>query len=150
MARQKGPDPATLAAHDVTLTEDPGGAYVLTCGQCGATWEVTPKGGRLAPLYWQCPAGCNVADQTPVKPAPTAAPAIPTDLDTLPAILTPAEAARPLAGLGDDRQGLGARGRSARRFQAGQRMADRSARPLGVYPGQVRTCPPLDGACQRG
>ena len=93
MARPKGPDGATLDAHNVTLTTRPSGAYLLTCGQCGATWPVTPKGGRLAPLYWQCPAGCNVADQEPVKPAPTAAPAIPTDLDTLPAILTPAEAA---------------------------------------------------------
>ena len=94
MARPKGPDGATLDAHNVTLTTRPNGAYLLTCGQCGATWDVTPKGGRLAPLYWQCPAGCNVTDPAARELAPTAAPAIPTDLDALPAILTPAEAAR--------------------------------------------------------
>jgi excisionase family DNA binding protein len=94
MARQKGPDPATLAAHNVSVTGASGGVYVLTCNQCKTPWTVSPAGGRLPPLYWQCPNGCNVVDQAPVKPAPTAAPAIPTDLDALPAILTPAEAAR--------------------------------------------------------
>jgi len=95
MARPKGPDGATLDAHNVTLLTRPNGAYTLTCGQCGATWAVTPTRGRLAPNYWQCPKGCNApaaaADQAPVKPAPAAV--IPTDLDALPAILTPAEAA---------------------------------------------------------
>jgi len=90
MARPKGPLSATLAAHNVTLTEA-WGAYRLTCGQCGASWDVQPPaaGGRLPAGYWQCPTGCNMVDQAPVKPAP----AIPTNLDTLPAILTTAEAA---------------------------------------------------------
>lgn len=93
MARQKGPDPATLAAHGVTVTGTHGGVYVLTCNACTSPWTVTPKGGRLAPGYWQCPNGCNVTDPAPGKPAPPA-PASLTDLDQLPAILTPAEAAR--------------------------------------------------------
>jgi len=96
MARPKGPSAATLAARNVTaapVAEDPG-AYALTCGQCGATWAVTPTGGRLAPNYWQCPNGCNGVDQAPVKREPARpAAVIPTDLDALPAILTPAEAA---------------------------------------------------------
>jgi excisionase family DNA binding protein len=93
MARAKGPDRATLIEHNVTGAPGLGDAVILTCGQCGREWTVYPTGGRLAPGYWQCPNGCNVADQTPVKPAPMAAPATPTDLDELPAILTPAEAA---------------------------------------------------------
>lgn len=92
MARPKGPDGATLDAHNVTMMTRPGGAYALTCGQCGATWDVTPKAGRLAPLYWACPNGCNVTDPEP-RPEPEPAPAIYTDLGQLPAILTPAEAA---------------------------------------------------------
>jgi len=94
MAKPKGPDRARLAEHNVTLTEA-WGAYRLTCGQCGATWDVQPPeaGGRLPAGYWQCPQGCNVVDQARAEPAPTAAPKIPTDLDQLPAILTPAEAA---------------------------------------------------------
>ena len=94
MARAKGPDPATLAAHGVTVTGGSGGVYVLTCNQCMTPWTVSPRGGRLAPLYWQCPNGCNVTDPAPAAREPMAAPAIPTDLDALPAILTPAEAAR--------------------------------------------------------
>jgi excisionase family DNA binding protein len=92
MAKPKGPDRAMLAEHNVTLTEA-WGAYRLTCGQCGASWDVQPPaaGGRLPAGYWQCPKGCNMVDQAPVKPAPAAV--IPTDLDALPAILTPAEAA---------------------------------------------------------
>jgi excisionase family DNA binding protein len=90
MARPKGPDRAALAAHGVTVAEEYG-TYLLTCNQCGATWDVAPRRGRLAPLYWQCPKGCNAVDQAPDKPAPAAV--IPTDLDALPAILTPAEAA---------------------------------------------------------
>jgi len=92
MARPKGPSAATLAAHHVTLAEERG-VYLLTCASCGATWDVTPTGGRLAPNYWQCPAGCNAVDPAPGKPAAMAAAVIPTDLAQLPAILTPAEAA---------------------------------------------------------
>lgn len=93
MARPKGPSATTLAAHHVTLAEERG-VYLLTCASCGSTWDVTLTGGRLAPNYWQCPKGCNVADQVPGKPAPPAAAAvIPTDLAALPAILTPSEAA---------------------------------------------------------
>jgi len=93
MARPKGPDGATLDAHNVTMLTRPNGAYTLTCGQCGATWAVTPKGGRLVPRYWQCPNECNAA---PAEPAPEPAPApaaVFTDLGQLPAILTTAEAA---------------------------------------------------------
>jgi excisionase family DNA binding protein len=97
MARPKGPRAATLAARNVIATADAGG-YRLICGQCGATWVVTPTGGRLAPGYWQCPTGCNTAaadaGPAPGTPEPTAATAvIPTDLAQLPAILTPSEAA---------------------------------------------------------
>lgn len=92
MARPKGPLAATLAAHNVTMAEV-WGAYRLTCGQCGATWDMQPPaaGGRLPAGYWQCPKGCNAVDQAPNEPAPAAV--IPTDSDALPAILTPAEAA---------------------------------------------------------
>jgi len=95
MARPKGPTPATLAEHNVSAAPaaDERGAYLLTCGQCGATWDAAPKGGRLAPNYWQCPNGCNAAAPAAPAPSPTAAAVIPTDLDALPAILTPAEAA---------------------------------------------------------
>jgi excisionase family DNA binding protein len=93
MARQKGPDPATLAAHGVTVAGASGGVYVLTCNQCTAPWTVTPKGGRLAPLYWQCPNGCNVTQAPAPEPETEAAPAVFGDLASLPAILTPAEAA---------------------------------------------------------
>lgn len=91
MARQRGPDPATLAARNVTATAEEHGAYLLTCGQCGAAWDVAPTGGRLAPLYWQCPHGCNAA--TDPQPRPEPDPAAYTDLGQLLAILTPAEAA---------------------------------------------------------
>lgn len=93
MARPKGPDPATLAARNVTAA-DAHGAYLLTCGACGATWDVAPHGGRLPPFYWRCPNGCNApAGESEPGPEPAAAPVTPTDLDALPAILTPAEAA---------------------------------------------------------
>lgn len=92
MARQRGPDPATLAARNVTAAEEHG-SYLLTCGQCGATWDVAPKNGRLPPLYWQCPNGCNAPAAAPdSEPEPAPAASV-TDLAALPAILTPAEAA---------------------------------------------------------
>ena len=33
---------------------------ILECLQCQETWEpVLDCGGKLAPDYWKCPAGCN-------------------------------------------------------------------------------------------
>ena len=101
MARPKGLDPATLARHNVTKTETATEGLetliTLTCGVCEASWPVMwdPKAGRVPAGYWECPNGCNL----PITPDPDhehdpeAAPKIPTDLDALPAILTPAEAA---------------------------------------------------------
>ena len=43
MARAKGPDPATLAAHGVRVTGASGGVYVLTCNQCMTPWTVSPR-----------------------------------------------------------------------------------------------------------
>jgi excisionase family DNA binding protein len=91
MARPKGPDRAALSARGVTLAENEAGSYTLTCGQCGATWDVAPAGGRLPAGYWHCPNACNTAQ--PAARQPRAALAVPTDLASVPAILTPAEAA---------------------------------------------------------
>ena len=70
MAQPKGPDLANLAARGVRVTGASGGVYMLTCNQCMTPWTVSPHGGRLAPLYWHCPEGCNVADPAPGKRAP--------------------------------------------------------------------------------
>jgi excisionase family DNA binding protein len=93
MARPKGPDKAMLAERGVTVSETGTGNYVFQCEACGRCWTVDrADGGRLPAGYWQCPTGCNTAASAARAPIPTA-PAIPTDLDRLPAILTPAEAA---------------------------------------------------------
>lgn len=94
MARTKGPDPATLAAHNVTAQGTAETGYTLTCGTCGATWPAQPTaGGRLPVGYWRCPRGCN-AQPTPAaaRSAEAAGPVL--ELGQLPAVLTPAEAAQ--------------------------------------------------------
>ena len=92
-ARARGPLRATLQEHNDSMTEGPAG-YVLTCGQCGTTWSVTPPapGGRLPVGYWKCHNGCNVVATQAKRPAEPPSAAI-LDLDSLPAILNVPEAA---------------------------------------------------------
>jgi excisionase family DNA binding protein len=51
-------DPVELQA--VNLTLDQGDPPILRCNNCGTTWtpELRPN-GRLRPLAWRCPNGCN-------------------------------------------------------------------------------------------
>lgn len=87
MARPVGPDKRTMLRRRITVAGEEIGQYVFTCQECGTRWTPEQSSGRLPKLYWQCPQGCNANEKE--RERETA----PTELDNLPAILTPFEAA---------------------------------------------------------